>query len=161
MYISKSECWYSNKCLHFFRHGVLLQLGNCDIHAGWKISFTNKTKLYKIWPRPKGWVQKIFQTLPPNFVEGLNESLHQFHPLYKSNGQSQYQSYLIRIQFKLYKIKRYFDNTLMVDQSTNKHSNKCHFVRTNMTPIAWNSKDGSITVLWPLVWLVWISLFCK
>jgi hypothetical protein len=45
---------------------------------GPKILFMNEMNQYKIWPRPKGWVQKIFQTLPPNFVKGLNESWHKF-----------------------------------------------------------------------------------
>ncbi len=41
-------------------------LGNCDICAEQKILFTNETKRYKIWPKPKGCVQILdsfkFQT---------------------------------------------------------------------------------------------------
>ncbi len=50
------------------------QLGNCDIHLNRNILFKTGLKRYEIWPRPKGWVQKIFRTLPPNIVKGLNES---------------------------------------------------------------------------------------
>jgi hypothetical protein len=58
-----------------------LTIGNCDICAEGKISFMNEIKRNKIWPRPKGWVQKIFQTLLANFSKGLNESYHKFHPI--------------------------------------------------------------------------------
>jgi hypothetical protein len=34
----------------------------------------NETKWYKIWPRLKGWVQKMFWTLLTNFVKRLNKS---------------------------------------------------------------------------------------
>jgi len=44
------------------------------------ISLMNETKWYKIQPRPKVQVQKIFQTLPPKFAKGLNESWLEFHP---------------------------------------------------------------------------------
>ncbi len=47
-------------------------VAKCDIRAERKISFMNETKQYEIWPRLKGWVQNIFQALPPNFVKGLN-----------------------------------------------------------------------------------------
>jgi hypothetical protein len=40
----------------------------------------NETKWYKIQPSPKGQVQKIFQTLLPNFAKGLDESWFKFHP---------------------------------------------------------------------------------
>ncbi len=49
--------------------------GNFDIHADRKILFMNETKWYKIWPRPERLsFKKIFQTLQPNFVKGLNKS---------------------------------------------------------------------------------------
>jgi len=48
---------------------VLLSVGNCAIHVKQKISFMNEIKWYEIWPGLKGWVQKIFQTLPPNIIE--------------------------------------------------------------------------------------------
>ncbi len=57
---------------------TIFTIGNCDICAEQKISLTNKTKWYKFHPRLKGWVQKIFQTLPPNFVNGLNKSCLKF-----------------------------------------------------------------------------------
>jgi hypothetical protein len=57
-------------------------LGNCDIHVRQKISVMNEMKRYKIWPRPKVWVQKIFRILPPNFIKGLNKiSRKIFEPL--------------------------------------------------------------------------------
>jgi hypothetical protein len=40
-------------------------LSNCNSHAVWKIMFMNETKRYKIWLRPKGWVQKIFRAPMP------------------------------------------------------------------------------------------------
>jgi hypothetical protein len=43
-----------------------------------KKSFVNETKWYKIGHRLKDWVQKIFQTLLPNFFKGLNQSWHKF-----------------------------------------------------------------------------------
>ncbi len=49
-------------------------LGNCDIHAEGKILYTNEMKQNKIWSRPKGYVQKIFWTLPQNFGNGHNKS---------------------------------------------------------------------------------------
>ncbi len=57
--------------------GLGPELGNCDIYTLWKILFINKMKRCKICPRPKGWVKKIFQTLPPNLLKdfrnvGLN-----------------------------------------------------------------------------------------
>ena len=45
-----------------------------------KYLFMNETKQNKIWPRPKGLVQKIFQTLLPNFSKGHDESCQKFHP---------------------------------------------------------------------------------
>ncbi len=59
-----------------------LPLVNCDTCAKRKILFLNEMKLYEIWPRPKGWVQKIFQTLPPNFVKGLYKNWFKFHPFF-------------------------------------------------------------------------------
>ncbi len=58
----------------------VLFLGNCDICEDRKISFANETKQYKIWLRPRGWFQKIFQTLPPDFFTVLYESCVKFHP---------------------------------------------------------------------------------
>ncbi len=45
------------------------KISNCEEQ---NISFMNETKWYEIWLRLKGWVQKIFQTSPPNFRKGLN-----------------------------------------------------------------------------------------
>jgi hypothetical protein len=36
------------------KFGQLTKLGNCDIHAEQKISFTNKTKQSENWSRQKG-----------------------------------------------------------------------------------------------------------
>jgi hypothetical protein len=33
----------------------------------------NNMKCYEIWPKPKCWVQEIFQTLLPNFVTSLTQ----------------------------------------------------------------------------------------
>jgi hypothetical protein len=49
-----------------------------DIHAGQKIVLMNEMKWYKIGPRMKGQVQKIFSTLMPNFVERFNKSWQKF-----------------------------------------------------------------------------------
>jgi len=57
----------------------LSALGNCDIHAEQKISFTNETKWNEIWLGPEGWVQKIYLTLLPNFGKGYNKSCKKFH----------------------------------------------------------------------------------
>ncbi len=46
-------------------------IDNCNIGVERKISFINETKWYEICPRPKGWVQKMFQTTQPNFVKGV------------------------------------------------------------------------------------------
>jgi hypothetical protein len=54
---------------HLSSRNLWERLGNCYMHAEQKILFTNEMKRYRIWPRPKGWVQKIFQTLLPNFVK--------------------------------------------------------------------------------------------
>ncbi len=48
--------------------------GNCNIYAEWKILLVNETKQYEIWQGPKGWIQKIFQLLLPNFIKGCNKS---------------------------------------------------------------------------------------
>ncbi len=55
-------------------------LGNCDIRAEQKVMFTNEKKLNEIQSRPKGWVQKIFWTLPPNFGKSHNQSGQKFSP---------------------------------------------------------------------------------
>ncbi len=46
--------------------------------AGQKILFMNEMKWYEIWQKLKGWAQKIFWTLLPNFIQGLNENCHIF-----------------------------------------------------------------------------------
>ncbi len=61
-------------------------IGNCDIHAEWKILFIDNTKQNEIWPRLKGWVQKIFWTLVPNFVKGPYKSWIKFHPFFQFLG---------------------------------------------------------------------------
>jgi hypothetical protein len=56
-----------------------LLLGNCNILAERKISFINEIKQREITPRLKDWVQKIFHSLPVNFVKGPCKSWLQFH----------------------------------------------------------------------------------
>ncbi len=67
-------------CSHFIGNtntkSFIQNWGNCDIHARQKISVMKDVKQSQIWPRPKGGVQIIFQTLPPNFVKSLNKSWH-------------------------------------------------------------------------------------
>jgi hypothetical protein len=57
---------------------LVVWLGNCNIRAVQKISFTNELKQYEIQPRPKGWVQKISRTLPANFIKGFCKSWLKF-----------------------------------------------------------------------------------
>ncbi len=76
-------------------------LGNCDINVERKILFMNETKWYKIWPRPKGWVQKIFWTFLPNFVKGLKESCHKFCLFCKSAKCKKWSTYLSKYPNKL------------------------------------------------------------
>ncbi len=64
----------------YFINGEHIWLGKCDICAKEKILFANGTKWYKILTRPKGWVQKIFQTLLPNWALRFNESYVKSHP---------------------------------------------------------------------------------
>jgi hypothetical protein len=64
----------NNKEVDLFEETRYPQLSNCDICSNQNILFMTGLKQYEIWPRPKGWVQKIFRTLPPNFVKCLNES---------------------------------------------------------------------------------------
>ncbi len=55
-------------------------LGNHNMHVKQNILFANETKQYEICPKPKGLVQKILQTLPLNFVKGVNKSWLKYHP---------------------------------------------------------------------------------
>jgi len=69
--------------IRIMNHSSHLVLGNCDIPAEQKISLTNEMKWNQIWPRPKGWVQKIFWTLPSNLsvcLKCLNKHCHKFCP---------------------------------------------------------------------------------
>jgi hypothetical protein len=50
-----------------------LPLYNYDICAEQNILFMSEMKQNKIRFRPKGWVQKIFQTFSTNFRQGHNE----------------------------------------------------------------------------------------
>jgi len=43
-------------------------VGAFDICAKQNISFMNETNRNEMWPRLKGWVQKIIQTLQPNLA---------------------------------------------------------------------------------------------
>ncbi len=52
----------------FYHCAPRTQLGNCNIHPERNISFVNETKWYEIWLKLKGWLQKIFQILPQNFI---------------------------------------------------------------------------------------------
>jgi hypothetical protein len=45
----------------------------------------NEMKWYEIWPRPKGGVQQIFQTLPLNSGKRLNKSCLKFVPFCKAS----------------------------------------------------------------------------
>jgi hypothetical protein len=67
-----------------------LALCNFDTHAEQNISLIDEMKRYKIWLRfvkdllkiwlrLKGWVQKIFKTLLPNFVKGPYKSWLKFY----------------------------------------------------------------------------------
>ncbi len=84
----RAECHVTEfsyaECHYCVCHAVVLTaslnaLGNCDIHAEQKISSMNETKWYEICLRPKGWAQKIFQILLPNFCKGHKESCRKFH----------------------------------------------------------------------------------
>jgi hypothetical protein len=55
-------------------------VSNCDKHGKQKTSVMIETKWYKIQAKPKGCLQKIFQTLPTNFGKCLNKSCFKFHP---------------------------------------------------------------------------------
>ncbi len=57
------------KCFQNRNYSLASYLGNCDICAEQKILFMNEMKRYEIWPRLKGWVQKIFQTFLPNLTK--------------------------------------------------------------------------------------------
>jgi hypothetical protein len=68
--------------------GKYSSLGNWDICKEPKILLTNETKWHKSWTRLKGWVQKIFQILLPNFGKVRNESCLNFHPFLHGMGES-------------------------------------------------------------------------
>jgi hypothetical protein len=55
-----------------------MKMGNCKFFEWQKILFINEMKENKIWPRPKGYVGKIFWTLLPNFARGSIVSWHIF-----------------------------------------------------------------------------------
>ncbi len=58
-----------------FENQNKFELGNFDIRAERKILFMNEMKWYKIQLRLNCWVQKIFQTLPPNFELFLKKKM--------------------------------------------------------------------------------------
>jgi len=57
-----------------------MHVGNCNIQTERKILFVNEMKWYKIWPRPKVWVQKIFGNFLNNFDDSFDESCPKFCP---------------------------------------------------------------------------------
>ncbi len=77
---SKCVLWYDSRIpscsiinlvltFGFCNVSILSTLGNFNIHAAQEISVFNEMKRYQIWLRPKGWVQKISQTIPPNLIK--------------------------------------------------------------------------------------------
>jgi hypothetical protein len=71
---------YHSKLLRYF---LTLAPGNCNICADRKIFSMNDIKWYEIWLRQKGWVQKIFQTLTPDFGKGINQNCLKFGKAWK------------------------------------------------------------------------------
>jgi hypothetical protein len=93
-----------------------LWVGNHYICAQQKILFINETKWYKIWSRPKGWVKKIFQTLPSNFVKGHYKSCLKFHPFCMNESEENEAKGYFMLKKLLFlpriKIKEIFDAIL-------------------------------------------------
>jgi hypothetical protein len=52
-------------------------IGNYNICAKQKILVMNEMKQYEIQPKLKGWVQKIFYSWPPIFVEEMFNQIMQ------------------------------------------------------------------------------------
>ncbi len=113
-------------------------IGNYDICAEWKISFTYETKQNKIRFRLRGWDQKIFSALPPNFVKGHKESCLKFCRFCMAWIKvSKIQQYWTKLQVSLAK----FSKNILVLYSIKQKVTKIYEVLQNVMKfqkILWN-----------------------
>ncbi len=85
-----------------------------DNQSVFVIVYINELK-FEIWPRPKGL--KIFQTLLQTFVQGNNESFHDFHSFCMDESEQNEVKGLI-----LYSKRSFFLPTIQIEEIFNEIS---------------------------------------